>query len=290
MKTAKTIALNKLCTFEGHPYKVLDDEEMTALAESIREQGVLSPVLVRPLEGTDKFEIISGHRRCRAAQLAGLKQIPAIVCDMDRASAAIALVDSNLHREQLLPSEKAFAYKLKAEALKHQGQRDESASGQVVPRSDEHRSTAMIGAANGESYKTVQRYIRLTNLIPGLLDWMDEGKIAFSVGVELSYLSEDSQNEVLLFCVLADCTPSYAQANRMHKLSLNGDLMPSAIRDILAEPKANQREVLRIPMDRLKAKLPDSLSARQQEEFVLAAIDYYSGYLQKQRAYAEWER
>lgn len=245
---------------------------MTTLTESIREQGILSPLLVRPLGETDEYEIVSGHRRYRAARLAGLKQLPAIVCDMDRDSAAIALVDSNLHREHILPSEKAFAYKLKADALNHQG---------VACGQSGHKSRDDI--SDTESGRTVQRYIRLTRLIPELLTMMDEGKIALSVGVELSYLSADLQRAVVTECGRCACTPSYAQANRMHKLSFEDGLDAAVIQQIMSEEKANQREILKIPVDRLKTKLPGNLSARQQEEFILKALDYYARHLRRQR-------
>ena len=199
--------------FEGHPYKVIDNEEMDALVESIKAHGIMTPLIVRRI-GDDRYEIVSGHRRAHAAELAGLDTVPAIEMDMTRDEAAIALVDSNLHRERLLPSEKAFAYKLKAEALEHQGRR--LTSGQVVPKSDDKRTTAVIGEQTGESYKTVQRYIRLTHLIPALLDMVDDGRIAFSVGVELSFLDSDLQAALMIAIHLNDCTPSYAQACRMH--------------------------------------------------------------------------
>ena len=193
-----TISINKLHEFKDHPYKVLDNDELNELIRSIQEHGILSPLIVRPLEGaTGEYEIISGHRRFHAAQRAGLTEVPAFIYAVSRDEAAIMLVDSNLHREHILPSEKAFAYKMKAEALNHQGKRTDPTSGQIVPKSDENRTTAMIGEQTGESYKTVQRYIRLTYLIPELLDLMDEGKIAFSVGVELSYLSPEAQQYLM---------------------------------------------------------------------------------------------
>lgn len=175
------------------------------------------------------------------------------------------VVDSNLHREHILPSEKAFAYKMKADALSHQGR----TSGQFVPKSDDARTTAQIGEPYGESYKTVQRYIRLTHLIPELLDWMDEGKMALSVGVELSYLDEQLQREVLDACEHYDCTPSYAQANRMHKLCNDGKLSSESIYGILAEEKANQREMFKVPMDRIRKYFPQSYTAAQIEDAIV---------------------
>ena len=190
---AARLPIEKLHPFKDHPYKVQDNEEMDALVESIRENGIMSPLIVRQLENTtDEYEVVSGHRRLHAAEKAGITEVPALIYALDHDAAAIAVVDSNLHREHILPSEKAFAYKMKADAMSHQGR----ASGQVVPKSDDARTTAVIGEPNGESYKTVQRYIRLTHLIPELLAYMDEGKMALSVGVELSYLVEEHQRAV----------------------------------------------------------------------------------------------
>ena len=266
MKKLVAIPVSKLHPFEGHPYKVLDNEEMYTLIDSIQTQGILSPLIVRPLENTtDEYEVISGNRRLHAAQKAGLETVPAFICALDRDAAAIAVVDSNLHREHILPSEKAFAYKMKADALSHQGR----TSGQFVPKSDDARTTAQIGEPYGESYKTVQRYIRLTHLIPELLDWMDEGKMALSVGVELSYLDEQLQREVLDACEHYDCTPSYAQANRMHKLCNDGKLSSESIYGILAEEKANQREMFKVPMDRIRKYFPQSYTAAQIEDAIV---------------------
>lgn len=266
MKKPVAIPVSKLHPFEGHPYKVLDNEEMYALIDSIQTQGILSPLIVRPMEDTaDEYEVISGHRRLHAAQKAGLETVPAFIYAIDRDTAAIVVVDSNLHREHILPSEKAFAYKMKADALSHQGR----TSGQFVPKSDDARTTAQIGEPYGESYKTVQRYIRLTHLIPELLDWMDEGKMALSVGVELSYLDEQLQREVLDACEHYDCTPSYAQANRMHKLCNDGKLSSESIYGILAEEKANQREMFKVPMDRIRKYFPQSYTAAQIEDAIV---------------------
>ena len=287
MKTTKPkapvmIPVENIVPFDGHPYKVLDDDSMNDLTESVQENGIMEPLIVRPLENTDNYEIISGHRRYRAAQKAGMNEIPAFIRAVSRDEAAIMLVDSNLHRERILPSEKAFAYKLKAEALNHQGKRDIT-SGQLVPKSDDNRATAQIGEQTGESYKTVQRYIRLTNLIPELLDMMDEGKIAFSVGVELSFLDDERQYDVLNACELNDNTPSYAQAVRMHKAYSAGTLDRDDIDAIMCEEKANQRPTVKIPLDRLKGIIPDSYNEQQRQDYILKACDYYKRYLQKQR-------
>ena len=280
MKTPVAIPVSKLHPFEGHPYKVLDNEEMNTLIESIQTQGILSPLIVRPMENTtDEYEVVSGHRRLHAAQKAGLETVPALIHAIDRDTAAIAVVDSNLHREHILPSEKAFAYKMKADALSHQGR----TSGQFVPKSDDARTTAQIGEPYGESYKTVQRYIRLTHLIPELLDWMDEGKMALSVGVELSYLSHEAQRCVWEECRANDCTPSYSQAFHMKNLYKDGNLSHYEISEMLSQEKPNQRETLKIPMDKLRDHLPQNLSVQQQEEFVLKAVDYYKKFLHRQR-------
>ena len=214
MKKPVNIPISKLRPFEGHPFKVKDDEEMNTLIESIQTTGILSPLIVRPIESTDEYEVISGHRRLHAAGKAGITEVPALIYALDRDSAAIAVVDSNLHREHILSSEKAFAYKMKLEAMKHQGT---SSQLETKLRTDEE-----IAKDSGESRATVQRYIRLTNLIPEFLDKMDNGEIALSVGVELSFLDEQSQYDVLEQCEINDCTPSYSQAFRMHKAYVKG--------------------------------------------------------------------
>ena len=211
-----------------------------------------------------------------------ITELPAVVCDLTRDEAAVLLVDSNLHREHILPSEKAFACKLKMEALGRQGKRTDLTSGQVVPKSGENRTGDLIGAPFDESYKTVQRYIRLTHLIPPLLDMMDEGKIAFSVGVELSYLDESLQRSLLSDMEALDCTPSYAQAVRMHKEYNTGLLREDRIGELLSEPKPNQRETLKLPLDALRRFAPRA-TERQLEEFIFRACEYYQRYLKRQR-------
>ena len=285
MKTTKPkapvmIPVENLVPFDGHPYKVLDDESMYDLIGSVQDSGILEPLTVRPLENTDNYEIISGHRRYRAAQKAGITEVPAFIRAVSRDEAAIMLVDSNLHREKILPSEKAFAYKLKAEALNRQGKRSDLTSSQVATRLD---TAAEIGNASGESRDTVYRYIRLTNLIPELLDMMDEGKIAFSVGVELSFLDDQLQYDVLNACELNDNTPSYAQAVRMHKAYGAGELTKDDIEAIMCEEKANQRETVKIPADKLKGKIPSGYIGQQRQDFILKACDYYYRHLIRQR-------
>ena len=261
MKKPVAIPVEKLRPFAGHPFKVRDDDEMNTLIESIQTQGILSPLIVRPIESTDEYEVISGHRRLHAAQKAGITEVPALIYALDRDAAAIAVVDSNLYREHILPSEKAFAYKLKYEALKHQG-----TSCQVGTKS---RTDEQIAENARISKDTVKRYIRLTYLIPEFLEKMDEGEIALSVGVELSFLDEQSQREVLEQCAINDCTPSYSQAWRMHKADREGTLTSAVIQAIMSEEKANQKARLKIPMERIRKFFPQSYTAAQIEDAVV---------------------
>lgn len=263
MKKPVAIPVEKLHPFAGHPFKVKDDDEMHTLIESIQTQGILSPLIVRPIESTDEYEVISGHRRLHAAVKAGISEVPALIYPLDRDTAAIAVVDSNLHREHILPSEKAFAYKLKMEALSHQGKRTDLTSDQVGPK------LTAAAISETDSASQVKRYIRLTYLIPEFLEKMDEGEIALSVGVELSYLDESSQREVLEQCVINDCTPSYSQAWRMHKADRDGTLTTAVIQTIMSEEKANQKARLKIPMERIRKFFPQSYTAAQIEDAVV---------------------
>ena len=265
------LPLGRLHRFPGHPYKVEDNEEMETLAESIREQGILTPLLVRRVEGSETdYELISGHRRAYAAAKAGLETVPAFVVSLDRNEAAIALVDSNLHRERLLPSEKAFAYKLKMEAMKRQGRRTDLTSSQLETKL---RSDTKIGVETRESRAQIQRYIRLTNLIPPLLDQMDEGKIAFSVGVELSYLPDEAQYDLLDAMERNDCTPSYAQAVRLHKACSAGALDRWLIETTLAEPKPNQQEHIRLKREDYAKFFPKHYTAAQIEQDIQKGLE-----------------
>ena len=279
MKKPVAIPVEKLRPFDGHPFKVKDDEEMNTLIESVQTQGILSPLIVRPIENTEEYEVISGHRRLHAAQKAGITEVPASIYALDRDAAAIAVVDSNLHREHISPSEKAFAYKLKADALKHQGQRTDITSEQIAPK----LSTEIIGEQEGISKDTVKRYIRLTYLIPEFLEKMDKGEIALSVGVELSFLDESSQREVLEQCEMNDCTPSYSQAWRMHRAEREGTLTTAVIQTVMSEEKANQRETVKVPISRLREVLPQGLDAKKTEDFIIKACDHYRKYLVRQR-------
>ena len=247
------ISINKLHEFRNHPYQVLDNEEMNSLIESVQQQGIMTPLIVRPLEGTtDEYEIISGHRRFRAAQKAGLTEVPAFIRPVSRDEAAIMVVDSNLHREHILPSEKAFAYKMKADALKHQGQRNDLTSEQLAPK----LSTELIAEQEGTSKDTVKRYIRLTKLIPDILKMVDEQRIAFCVGVELSYLTEYEQKDLFEAIELEDKTPSLSQAIQMKKLSQAGKLDSETISKIISEEKPNQREKISFQLDELSKYFP----------------------------------
>lgn len=270
------IPVEKLRPFEGHPFKVKDDEEMNTLIESVQTVGILSPLIVRPIESTEEYEVISGHRRLHAAVKAGITEVPAFIYALDRDSAAIAVVDSNLHREHILPSEKAFAYKMKLDAMSRQGFRSDLTSDQVGRKLE----TADIIAQQSDDSKTqVRRYIRLTNLIPELLEFMDEGKMALSVGVELSFLDEQSQYDVLEQCEINDCTPSYSQAWRMHKADREGLLTKAVIQDIMCEEKANQKETIKVSAERLRAVLPKEMDSQKTEDFIIRACEHYRKYL-----------
>ncbi|MEE1048619.1 MAG: ParB/RepB/Spo0J family partition protein [Clostridia bacterium] len=277
--TKKIIAIDKLRAFENHPYKVQDNEEMEALAESIKVHGIVSPVIVRPLENTtDEYEIISGHRRVMASRKAGIKEVPALVVSLDRDAAAIVLVDSNLHREHILPSEKAFAYKMKLDAMKHQGWRSDLTSPQVVAKS---RTTEMVGADTGDSHEQVRRYIRLTNLIPEILQYVDEGRISFTPAVELSYLNEQEQQDLLEQIEQSDCTPSLSQACRFKKISQGEGLTPEVIAEIMEEEKANQKERVKIPTEKLRKYFPKNYTVQQIEDEIIKLCE--KNYRMKQR-------
>ena len=265
MKQTK-IAVSKLRSFENNPYQVRDDAEMNTQIESIQMQGVLSPLIVRPIENTDEYEVVSGHRRLHAARKAGITEVPALIYALDRDTAAIAVVDSNLHREHILPSEKAFAYRMKLEAMSRQGHRSDLTSDQLGRKLE---TAEIIAQQSDDSKSQVRRYIRLTYLIPELLEKMDQGEIALSVGVELSFLDEQNQRAVLEQCAINDCTPSYSQAWRMHKADREGTLTTAVIQTIMSEEKANQKTRLKIPMERIRKYFPQSYTAAQIEDAVV---------------------
>ena len=267
---AEHLAVEKLRPFDGHPFKVVDNEEMDQLTWSILTQGLLTPLVVRPLDNGE-YEVISGHRRLHACKKAGIETVPALITDMDRDAAAIALVDSNLHREKILPSEKAFAYKLKLEALKHQG-----TSSQVGTKL---RSDEMIAQQTGDSRNQVQRYIRLTNLIPSILQMVDEGKIALTPAVELSYLTDAEQEDLLETMESEDCTPSLSQAIQMKALSQSGQLDMDTIFHIMTQPKANQQEKISFKVSELRSYFPKSYTAAQMTRDILKGLEL----LQRQR-------
>ena len=266
MKETKTeyLQIEKLSPFEGHPFKVADNEEMDQLVDSIMAQGVLTPLVVRPLENGE-YEVISGHRRLHACKKTGIETVPALVMDMDRDAAAIALVDSNLHREHILPSEKAFAYKLKMDAMSHQG-----TSCQLGTKL---RTDAVVGESVGESARQVQRYIRLTNLIPGILQMVDDGKIALTPAVDISYLTKQEQADLLETMECEDCTPSLSQAMQMKLLSQAGELDMGTIFGILTQLKPNQQEKISFKVSELRSYFPRSYTASQMTQDILKGLE-----------------
>ena len=272
---AEYLPIQKLRPFEGHPFKVTDNEEMDQLTWSILTQGLLTPLVVRPLDNGE-YEVISGHRRLHACKKAGIETVPALITDMDRDSAAIALVDSNLHREKILPSEKAFAYKLKRDALSHQGKTSHQV-GEKLPTS------AIIGKEGGDSMNQVLRYIRLTNLTPGILDMVDEGRIALTPAVELSYLTEIEQADLLETMESEDCTPSLSQAIQMKALSQSGQLDMDTIFHIMTQPKANQQEKISFKVSELRDFFPRHYTAAQMMQEIILAVKERQQRLARQR-------
>ena len=264
---AMQLPIQKLRPFENHPFQVKDDDEMTQLVWSVLTQGVLTPLVVRPLEN-DEYEVISGHRRLYACQKAGIETVPALIYALDRDAAAVTLVDSNLHRENILPSEKAFAYKMKMDALSRQGQRTDLTSRQVVGKLE----TADLIVEN-ESGRQVQRYIRLTELIPQILSMVDAGKIALTPAVELSYLTGQEQQDLLETMESEDCTPSLSQAIQMKKLSQSGELNMDKIFEILREPKANQQEKISFRVEDLRKYFPKTYSVARIQERILKLLE-----------------
>ena len=279
-KKAANIQVDKLRTFEGHPFKVLDDEDMGSLIESIRQQGIISPLIVRAIESTDEYEVISGHRRLHAAVKAGLSEVPALIYPLDRNEAMIAVVDSNLHRERLLPSEKAFAYKMKMDAMKAQGRRTDLTLSQAATKSD---TAAEIGKSQNESRDQVFRYIRLTYLIPELLGKVDEGIIALSPAVELSYLSKEQQKILLDAMSLNDCTPSHAQSIRMKKQAQQNTLSSDSIYEIMSEEKGNQTERISFKVQDLKGFFPKNFTQKQMTDTILKLLYEYNRKLERSR-------
>lgn len=264
---AMQLPVDKLRPFEGHPFQVKDDAEMDQLVFSILTQGMLTPITVRPLENNE-YEVISGHRRLHACQKAGIERVPALIYALDRDAAAIALVDSNLHRERLLPSEKAFAYKLKRDAMNHQGKTSPQVGEKLL-------TVEKIGLDGGDSKNQVLRYIRLTELIPEILTMVDEGKIALTPAVELSYLTKQEQRDLLETMESEDCTPSLSQAVQMKKLSQVGQLNIDRIFEILREPKANQQDKISFRVEDLRKYFPKSYSTARIQETILKLLSDY---------------
>ena len=272
---AEYLPIQKLRPFEGHPFKGTDNEEMDQLVWSVLTQGLLTPLVVRPLPNGE-YEVVSGHRRLHACKKAGIETVPALITDMDRDAAAIALVDSNLHREKILPSEKAFAYKLKRDALSHQGKTSHQV-GEKLPTS------ALIGKEGGDSMNQVLRYIRLTNLTPGILDMVDEGRIALTPAVELSYLTEWEQRDLLETMESEDCTPSLSHAIQMKALSQSGQLDMDKIFSIMTQPKANQQEKISFKVAELRDYFPRHYTAAQMMQEIKVALKERQQRLARQR-------
>ena len=281
-RQAEHLPISQLHPFEGHPFQVQDNEEMDALVESIQTGGILTPLMVRPLEGkANAYEVISGHRRLHAAIKAGMETVPAFITPMNRDAAAIALVDSNLHREHILPSEKAFAYKLKLEAITRQGQRTDLTSDQVGRKLE---TAELIAQQNGDSKTQVRRYIRLTNLIPEILQKVDEGRIAFTPAVELSYLTQQEQQDLLETMECEDCTPSLSQAVQLKKLSQAGTLDVDTIVTLMSQPKANQAEKISFRVNDLRKFFPKSYDTTQIQETILKLLNDYQKRRQREQS------
>lgn len=276
----RDIPLELIDDFPGHPFKVRDDEDMIQLVESVKERGVITPATVRQKED-GRYELISGHRRKRACELAGFEALRCEVVDLDRDAATVLMVESNYQRSQILPSEKAFAYKMRLEAMKRQGQRSDLTLSPVGTKFD--RSSEAITEETGDSRNQIHRYIRLTNLVQELLDLVDEGKIKMRPAVELSYLDEDSQRAVVDEIDLNQCTPSHDQTIRMRKFFTDGKLTPEVVSAIMGEEKPNQREKIVLRGDKVRSLIPKNIPVSQTEDYVVKALEHYSRFL-RQRA------
>ena len=279
LKKIYEIPLEEIDEFPDHPFKVLDDEDMMNLAESVRERGIITPATLRKKED-GRYEILSGHRRKRACELAGLDTLRSEVVEMERDAAVIFMVDSNLQRTTILPSEKAFSYKMRLEAMKRQGRRTDLTSDPLGPKL---RTNVQLANEVSESATQIKRYIRLTELIPELLEKVDQGEIALRPAVDISYLPEDIQRSLLDTIEMEQCTPSYAQTRRMRNLLAEGKLTDEAIYAIMQEEKPNQKEKFTISASKIEKVLPQSVKASQREDFILKAIDYYAKHLQRKK-------
>ena len=279
----RDIPLELIDDFPDHPFKVRDDEDMIQLVESVKERGVITPATVRQKED-GRYELISGHRRKRACELAGFEALRCEVVDLDRDAATVLMVESNYQRSQILPSEKAFAYKMRLEAMKRQAGRPSKENSVPVAQNYEGKtSRELLGEQVGESQDQVRRYIRLTNLVPELLDLVDEGKIKMRPAVELSYLDEDSQRTVVDEIDLNQCTPSHDQTIRMRKFFTDGKLTPEVVSAIMGEEKPNQREKIVLRGDKVRSLIPKNIPLAQTEDYVVKALEHYSRFL-RQRA------
>lgn len=279
MTTLTEIKIENLKAFENNPFIFREDTAFEMLIESISNLGVLTPIIVRSIEDGN-YEIISGHRRAEACRRLGIESIPCIVKELTRDEATVILVDLNLQRDEVLPSEKAHAYKMKMDALKNQGARTDLTSTQSVSK---FRTAEEVGKENNESRETVRRYIRLTYLIPEILKLVDEGRIAFTPAVELSFLPSEEQNEVYGFYENEEVTPSYSQTVRMKKLYTEGQLTSDRIAEIMAEAKANQKDFLKIPTESIERYFKSRFTEKQKQEFVIKAVEHYHRYLMRQR-------
>ena len=278
----RDIPIDLIDDFPDHPYKVRDDEDMMQLVESIKERGVITPATVRQKED-GRYELISGHRRKRASELAGLEMLRCEVVELDRDEATILMVESNLQRSVMLPSEKAFAYKMRLDAMKRQGKRTDLTSTPLVEKlaGKDALSVTAIGNEVGESREQIRRFIRLTNLVPELLEIVDDGRMKLRPAVELSYLNEDCQRDLVEEIDLNDCTPSHAQTIRMRKMFEEGKLTPEAIQAIMSEQKPNQQERIVLSGDRVRKFIPKSVPLNKTEEYVCKALEHYASFLRK---------
>lgn len=281
LQKIRDIPIELIDDFPDHPYKVRDDEDMIQLVESIKERGVITPATVRPKED-GRYELVSGHRRKRASELAGFETLRCEVVELDRDEATILMVESNLQRSVILPSEKAFAYKMRLDAMKRKaGRPTKENATPLVSDFDKQRSNEILANEVGESREQIRRFIRLTNLVPELLEFVDEGKIKMRPAVELSYLDEDCQRDVVDEIDMNDCTPSHDQTIRMRKMFEEGKLTPEAIQAIMSEQKPNQREKIVLRGDRVRQLIPKSIPISQTEEFVCKALEHYNNFLRK---------
>ena len=274
----RDIPLELIDDFPDHPFKVRDDEDMMQLVESVKERGVITPATVRQKED-GRYELVSGHRRKRACELAGFETLRSEIVDLNRDEATILMVESNFQRSEILPSEKAFAYKMRLEALSRQGKRTDLTSNPLGRKSDGKETAQIIGEQSGDSQTQVRRYIRLTNLVPELLEFVDEGRIKMRPAVELSYLDEDCQRDVVYEIDLNDATPSHDQTIRMRKLFNEGNLTTEAIHAVMSEEKPNQKEKIVLRGDRVRQLIPKNIPVSQTEDFVCKALEYYNKFL-----------